>query len=433
MRDSYLATRLLPSVRNIRRPVRGLAVVLLVGITCLSAYFVFRTLWGDPLLRRAQQALDHYHLAEAREHLLAYLTSHPANANAPFLLARTARRLGAYKEAVQHLEECQRLGGIPEQIDLELLLLDAQRGKLQGVEGRLRAYVENNLPDTQLVLEALSHGYLQRLRISDAKSSIKAWLEREPDNPTAWFLQAKVAETEKDFPAARDSYRRAVELDPALRPARLFLAKQLLSQRAASEALEHFQYLHAEAPEDREILLGLAGALTAVHRADEARPILDKLLAKDPDDALALTLRGRLELDGKRPEQAESWLRRAVTLAANERAVAGLVDCLTRQGKTKDAAPFQERLKDIQAKMGRLESFLKQAIQSPQDAGPRCEIGKTYLELGDEAEGLHWLHSALAEEPGHEPTHRAFIEYYRRIGRPDLAAPHENALLRKSV
>ena len=51
---------------------------------------------------------------------------------------------------------------------------------------------------------------------------------------------------------------------------------------------------------------------------EEARQLLDAMLADDPDRAPVLLERGRLALDMKQPAEAEAWLRRAVARAPVE-------------------------------------------------------------------------------------------------------------------
>jgi thioredoxin-like negative regulator of GroEL len=59
-------------------------------------------------------------------------------------------------------------------------------------------------------------------------------------------------------------------------------------------ALSLYLALKEEAPDDGAIALGLARCLLCIGKGDEARPILESLLARDPRHAEARLLRSSL-------------------------------------------------------------------------------------------------------------------------------------------
>jgi tetratricopeptide (TPR) repeat protein len=414
---------------TLRKPRHALAAFALVGLIGLSLYVVLWSMRGDPNMRKARQALAKHDLQAARQHLMTYLESHPADADGHFLLARTARRLGDYPEAWHQLRKCARLGGIPEAVELEELLIAAQRGELQEGEAKLRYYVKTSHPDKSFIQEALTHGYIQAMRPGDALDCVQSWLEQEPDNAAAWFLRGKAYEILMDTGEALANFERAVELDPALRTARLALAEQLLATGRPQAALEHFQYLDQEVPDSRDRLLGQARAYADLGRLDDGRVLLDRLLTRHPEDVQALTTRGRLELASQRPATAEPWLRKALARSPYERDATYLLhSCMVRLGNKAEAARLQARLKTIGRDLKRLQSLVEQVYRSPQDPSPRCAAGKIFLDIGNDKEGLRWLESALKLDSNHAASHRLLADYYRRTGAAELASRHEQAL-----
>src|ERR1700730_5061590 len=78
--------------------------------------------WGVGEFRDGQRAFQGGRLNDAQEHLSHYLESHPGNAEAHLLAARVDRLLGHYSGAEKHLNECQRLGGMTGDIQVENFL-----------------------------------------------------------------------------------------------------------------------------------------------------------------------------------------------------------------------------------------------------------------------------------------------------------------------
>src|SRR5436189_77826 len=79
---------------------------------------------------------------------------------------------------------------------------------------QLVALVFQNHPDSVAVLEVLSLAYIQTYQLASAQECLRRWLEREPDRPEAWLLQAYVFQRLQNRGEALASYRRALELGP---------------------------------------------------------------------------------------------------------------------------------------------------------------------------------------------------------------------------
>src|SRR5205807_219588 len=155
-------------------------------------------------------------------------------------------------------------------------------------------------------------------------------------------------------------YRRALELSPQRDDERLHVAEILITIRQPEEAVRHLALLSERRPEDVKVLVNLARCHRLQGQSDEARRILDQVLARTPQDAVALTERGRLELDNNRPSAAEPWLRKAVTLVPYEKEVVyALYECLRQTGRDAEAEKYHQQLDKIQAEMDRLDVVLR--------------------------------------------------------------------------
>src|SRR5438552_2197522 len=165
-------------------------------------------------------------------------------------------------------------------------------------------------------------------------------------------------------------------------------------------------------------LVGQEGSLVNLVRQghpDEARQLLERLLAKEPRNGLALQERGRLALQFESAAEAEKWLRRAAAEQPAEREVLyGLLQCLKQLHKDKEAAQVQAQLAQIDADLARLAVVTRQIAATPHDAGLRCEAGQIMLRNGQETEGLRWLASALHEDPSHADTLQTLEEHMKK-------------------
>jgi predicted Zn-dependent protease len=162
-----------------------------------------------------------------------------------------------------------------------------------------------------------------------------------------------------------------------------------------------------------------------MNQSEEARRLLDAALAGQPRSWAAMSERGRLALETGSVEEAEKWFRQAVAAKPYEKdATYGLYQCLVRLGKGPEAEQVLARFKRIDADLNRMADLAQAIAYDGHNADLRCEAGTTMLRNGLEAEGVEWLESALREDPGHVPSHRALAEYYERTGALDRAARH---------
>jgi Tfp pilus assembly protein PilF len=383
-----------------------LLLLLLIG-TGLACHA-----WAHVHYRAAQAALARRDLADAQLHLSRCLQVWFLSADTYLLAARTARQAGNFDDAERYLRTCRALGGRAAAIDLEYQLLSVQQGDLARVERSLVSRLNQGDPDTPLIAEVLTPAYLQTYQLDNAGQCIRRWLEHEPERKEAWFHRAKLYEYRRNAAEVLASYRRLVELDPENDQARLLVAGQLIHAHRPQEALEQFQYVRPRLGDTPQVLGGIACCQRELNHPEEARQLLDRVLALEPHNALALGERGRLAFQFESPAQAEKWLRRAVAeLPAERDLLYSLSQCLQQLGKRNEAERIQARIREIEADLDRLGELTRQIASRPHDADLRCEAGQIMLRNGQETEGLRWLASALQEDPSHAATLQALADY----------------------
>jgi tetratricopeptide (TPR) repeat protein len=420
------------SKRTTLRPHRIILGLLLVTIIAGSAFLTGRHYLASRRFDAGQRALEANDFDKARANFLLCREIWTSNPELVLLLAQIARRTGAYEDAAGFLAEAERLGAIPEALDLERDLARVQQADFRP-ESVLWALVHNGHPQTDLILEALAQGYLGTYRLPQAVDSLDRLIKQRPENARAFFWRGTAWEHLSNRQQALADYRRAAELDPADPKARLDLGKLLIQVAQAQEALFHFEHLFEYQPGNPEVLLGLGQCQVALGHLEKARRFLDMLVERFPNHPQGLIERGNLELMSLRPEKAEVFLRRGVALAPYDRqGTFILAKCLKQLGKDAEAEKWQAQTKRIEEAQDRLDGLMRQMRAAPRDASLRHRAGEIFLEVGFDSEGLQWLASALHEDANHLPTHETLRSYYLRTGRPDLAARHERAPSKKS-
>jgi tetratricopeptide (TPR) repeat protein len=207
------------------------------------------------------------------------------------LAAQTARRLGDYEAAERHLARCKEIrGGPTPEVELEQVLIRAERGGMDSVTPYLRSLVEEDHPASPLILDALARGYMRAFRYGDAYAIATLWQDRWPDDIQANFFAGYVNELIGSETQAVADYRRVLELDPEHDEARLRLADLLVNKARAAEALEHLEQVARRRPEDLYVQTRYARCLIALGRPEEAEEKVDRVLAEHPHFRPALSV-----------------------------------------------------------------------------------------------------------------------------------------------
>jgi predicted Zn-dependent protease len=258
---------------------------------------------------------------------------------------------------------------------------------------------------------------------------LEVWLKRQPDNPQALALMGQF---HLDYERAPDQavakYRRAVEIDPDHEEARLGLAITLLENRDFSQAAPHLERLRQDQPDNLRLQVGLAECRYALGEPAQAVRLLEDILARHPDFAPALALRGRFAVADKDHAAAETWLRKAVERAPSDnQARYTLVLCLHRLHKSQEAERHEKWLKQREEDVKRFHEIVtKELVKRPNDPELYCTLGQLLLRSGHEAEGVRWLTNALRQDARYAPARQALAEYHKtRSGKTDHESTKE--------
>jgi len=369
-------------------------------------------------------------LEMARERLDFCVAVWPRRIEVRLLAARTARLSGDFETAEAHLNQCLKLVGPTEDVQLEFLLIRAQTGEIQEVAPILEAFVENGHRDGAHVLETMSRAYMRNLEYGPAFGCLSRWIVLDPNDTRPHYWRGWVFERVANPARAREDYEHALAMDPNLFSVRLRLAEMLLEDNQPHEAAAHLDYLMTLDPSRPEVnaRLGQCRYLQGQHA--EARRLLETAIASIPNDRYVLLYLARLDIENRQPARAEERLRILLDADASDtEARYVLVTSLKFQRRDREAADNLARYETDKALVDRANKLLQSEARQPsRDANPAFEIGSLLLQIGQERQGLHWLNQALERNPDHQPTHAALADYYQKIGDPEQAASHRRRL-----
>ncbi len=404
----------------------GVGVLLTIGwLGCEGWAF-----WHE---RAAQRAFADEDFDGARRHVELALEIHSRRASTNLLAARIERGRGDYAQAERYLIRCKELDGITEALQMEWLLLRCERGEVDELAPELLGAVARDHPASVDILESMARVYMTQTRYLEALGVLDKWIERAPDSPRALDWRGWVNNQLDHRGQAIDDYLRVLELRPGRSSVRLRLAQILIESSRHMEALPHLERLRSEQYSDPNVSVALAACWVVQGRIDEARRLLDEVLAANPNHFAALRQRGNLERDAGQYAESERWLRKALEQKPLDPLARYSLHLTLLAQPDRQAEAEQERLRweqDRQVTLRVTRLIRTELLAHPNDPDLAAEAGELLLRLGEDRRGLYWLNRALSIDPAHVASHRALLAYYERMNDSVRAESHRKFLPR---
>lgn len=411
-----------------RRPwlTIGFVLVLCAGTTSsLSSYAQYR--WTA-----AQNDISQERIIEARRHLEFCARVWPRSADVHFLAARSARSVGDLTAAESYLARCKELeGGTTERVQLENLLIRVQSGQVDDLATGLFEAVERGHPDAAEIMKTIALTYILRQRYKPASACLSLWIEKQPNNPRAYYWRGWALERLANNKAAMQDYQKALELDPGFMEVRLRVVEMLIEDKLAPEAVPHLDLLMKQAPNNPQVQARLGMCRFLEGRTDEARKLMEAAVVHLPNDPILLVSLANLDLQQDRPADAERRLRTVLDADSSDtEALFVMASALQMLGKADESAAtlslFEEKRKTVE----RINELLKDADAATATASHHAEIGELFLTIGPKRYkyGVYWLERALARDPTNQRARRILVDHYEKQGRSDEAADHRRHL-----
>ncbi len=299
--------------------------------------------------------------------------------------------------------------------------------------------------DVQAIVEMLESG-----RLAAAESELRQVLARS-DHPAARDLLG-IALSRMDRPQeAEEQFRRAITLAPELSPPRQHLARLLLQQKRAGEALAELRAAARLGPLERRLALWLADAELESGNPARAAAQLESV-AERFQSVRALIELARLQARGGANRAAAETLERALAIApnseealaarakvalANETPVVAIraLEALTRiHPEAADYAYLLGVAKLQVAEMAAAADALERSLElAPGRPLPYLALGKTLVAQKRFAEAGDALRRCLRLDPESPEALAVLAEAEQGLGELELAEEHAGQALARDA
>jgi len=329
------------------------------------------------------------------------LVLEPDNILAQKRIAGLLADQGRLEEAVSEYQRLLRIAELDtkdwENLVSALLLLNRAEEALALTEQALKEFPWHN------ELQVLKGEALEKAgRYDDARSAYAKAIELGPEIAENYWRRGTAARRLGDNDGAESDFRESLRRDPEFEEGRLALARLLSETGRAGEAIE---LLGETGSAGRKA--GLAEALLASQRFDEARALLEEAVRLEPDNTRALALLGPVYGRAGDLPMAAKTLERAVALGETSPEIRrNLALVYMQQGK------LQKGVSELQ----------KASEDSPSDAATWFTLGNAYLRSGKEDRAAKAFESALALRPDWPEATFNLALAYQNGGQPKKAA-----------
>jgi predicted Zn-dependent protease len=132
---------------------------------------------------------------------------------------------------------------------------------------------------------ALIAAYLRTNQPDKALKAIDSLEKKQPDNAATHNLRARTLLSKKDIPGARQSFEKALAINPGFFPAAASLAAIDLTEKKPEDARKRFEAVLAADPKNIQAMLALAELKAAAGgTTDEVASLISKAVTTNPSE-----------------------------------------------------------------------------------------------------------------------------------------------------
>jgi tetratricopeptide (TPR) repeat protein len=257
--------------------------------------------------------------------------------------------------------------------------------------------------------------------VNTAMADLQSVVTAKPNNFVARFNLGRAHFARQEYEQARQEFDAAIGLRPDYIPARLAQTQVALVRQDFDAALIDADAVLKISPNSVQGTVMKAEALQRLHRSDEARGLLTKVLEKNPKQVESLLELGLLDLNEKKVKDGEDLFKRAWEADPNNlRGLMGESRAYLMDGQPDksvqvveaEAQKYPKRL-DLQSLLGNSEVSSGQVDKAigtfqslmPKVSDPRQQsdlwnrIGEAWLRKGDYQQSINSIEKARQGQP----------------------------------
>jgi predicted Zn-dependent protease len=196
----------------------------------------------------------------------------------------------------------------------------------------------------------LGVSYLQVQRYDDARHAFAAQYGFEPDSAQAYLLAARMFFRQEFLPAAEESVRKALQLNPNLPLAHQLAGEMYLARNNTAAAIAEFEKERQLNPLNATLYDRLGDAYIRSEQYDRAQHALNRAVLLEPNSTAPYILLGKVLLAQQNPLMAGMYLERALRMDPNNYITHSLLAQAYRtQGRKEDAAREFQKASQLQS------------------------------------------------------------------------------------
>jgi tetratricopeptide (TPR) repeat protein len=245
-----------------------------------------------------------------------------------------------------------------------------------------------------------AQGLLQQGRLHEARTAVEDELRKHPNSVEGYDLLGIINGDLKDYPAALDAFKRALEISPTSIKTNNNLASLLFAMRQYDLAEKQFRNVLRVEPSNRDANYNLGVLLMMKGATAEAIPHFERVRPPSTESQFNLI---RAYFEAKRPGEA---LKLAASLSSANK---GDIKVHFSLGSL---LASQKQYKPAQAEFERADAL------QPETFEVIYNLGQAYLRAGDDAKADLALNRALKQKPDSVDAQYLLAQAYKDEARP---------------
>jgi putative PEP-CTERM system TPR-repeat lipoprotein len=254
---------------------------------------------------------------------------------------------------------------------------------------------------------ALFSAHLKRREYDKALADADAFAKRQPKSAVPYNLRGAVYLAKRDLVKARESFEKALEVQPDYYPAASNLATLDIQEGKVQAAQDRYRRLLEKYPKNEQALIASAQLLVLTGApADQVRSALDKAVQANPTSVAARVARIRYELSGNDPKAALSAAQAAIAAIPKNPQIIDLL--ASAHLKDNDANQAVDTLKQL-------------VVLQPQNPLVLLRLAELQTAVKSYDAAIENERKALAMKPDLAQAWVALARTYAAAGKPDSA------------
>ncbi len=246
-------------------------------------------------------------------------------------------KAGNIDEAIRQLHRILEIDSEFPPLHIDLCRAYLMRGKTDAAYSEIRKYLTLD-PESSAGYEQLGFVYKQKKDPARALEAFQKASDLDPQRAQPLVESALIYFNQADSAKTRDCAGRALKISPSNPKAHYCMSLVLQTEGKTAEALDEAKLSLKSAPGDIQLLENYGFLLIGIHSYDEAREVLQKVIARRGKSAVALAGLAELYEHEENIEKAITYNKEALNIDPSLiQARRNLADLLKRTGETRKA------------------------------------------------------------------------------------------------